>query len=69
MLSAACLCLNQTSLIMLPPWCVSGELVNANSGLGFNGYDKSGAAKWDLIDNADILTIEVRLKQHVYNTN
>jgi lysophospholipid acyltransferase 1/2 len=38
---------------------VLGELVNLAAGLGFNGYDESGNAKWDLINNADILTIEV----------
>ncbi|ELU07319.1 hypothetical protein CAPTEDRAFT_24585, partial [Capitella teleta] len=35
-----------------------GELVNLAAGLGFNGYDESGKAKWDLINNADIFTIE-----------
>lgn len=35
-----------------------GEAVNVSSGLGFNGYSEKGNAKWDLIDNADILKIE-----------
>lgn len=37
----------------------AGEAVNVSSGLGFNGYSEKGNAKWDLIDNADILKIEV----------
>jgi len=33
--------------------------VNACAGLGFNGYDDKGTARWDLIDNADIAKVEV----------
>ena len=36
-----------------------GESVNTNAGLGFNGYDDRGVARWDLIDNADIAKVEV----------
>jgi hypothetical protein len=32
-----------------------------NAGLGFNGYNESGDAQWNLIDNADIVAIEVSL--------
>lgn len=38
---------------------LSGESVNASAGLGFNGYDDRGVARWDLIDNADIVKVEV----------
>lgn len=41
-------------------WFVAGEAVNSSSGLGFNGYDQLGRAKWDLIDNADIFHVEVK---------
>ena len=37
----------------------TGEAVNVSSGLGYNGVDEKGKARWDLIDNADILQIEV----------
>jgi len=33
--------------------------VNVAAGLGFNGYDEKGVARWDLIDNADIYKVEV----------
>ena len=36
-----------------------GESVNVISGLGFNGYDEKGVSRWDLIDNADIVKVEV----------
>ena len=39
----------------------TGEAINVSSGLGFNGYTENGVARWDLIDNADILKIEVSL--------
>lgn len=29
-------------------------------GLGFNGYDENGKAKWNRVTNANILKIEVR---------
>ena len=38
---------------------LSAEAVNINSGLGFNGFDDAGRAKWNLINNADILKVEV----------
>ena len=38
--------------------CV-GEAVNVSSGLGYNGVDEKGRARWNLVDNADILQIEV----------
>lgn len=40
---------------------IVGEAVNASCGLGFNGYDEEGKARWDLVDNAGILKIEVHL--------
>jgi len=30
-----------------------------SSGLGYNGIDENGKARWNLVDNADILQIEV----------
>jgi len=38
---------------------LAGEAVNASSGLGYNGTDEKGKARWNLVDNADILQIEV----------
>lgn len=35
-----------------------GDAVNNASGLGFNGYDKDGEAKWDLVTNIDVIAIE-----------
>ncbi len=29
-------------------------------GLGFNGYDENGKAKWDRVNNVNILKLEVR---------
>ena len=37
----------------------SAEAVNNMGGLGFNGYDENGKAKWDGVTNANILKIEV----------
>ena len=37
----------------------SGEAINNASGLGFNGYDEKGKAKWDLVTNVNIRTLEV----------
>jgi len=38
---------------------LAGEAVNVSSGLGYNGVDEKGRARWNLVDNADILQIEV----------
>lgn len=48
-----------------------GEAINVSSGLGFNGYSEKGVARWDLIDNADILKIEfaTSIKQLLDNWN
>ena len=40
-------------------WCLA-DLVNNASGFGFNGYDKNGNAKWDLVSNINIMNIEVK---------
>lgn len=37
-----------------------GELTNLGAGLGFNGYDKDGNDKWDLLTNVKIWQLEVR---------
>lgn len=36
-----------------------GEAVNNAAGLGFNGYDDKGNAKWDLLNNVKIYELEV----------
>jgi lysophospholipid acyltransferase 1/2 len=36
-----------------------GDAVNNASGFGFNGYDKNGRAKWNLVTNIHIIAIEV----------
>ena len=38
---------------------VSAEASNISSGFGFNGYDKSGRALWDKLDNARVINVEV----------
>ncbi len=38
---------------------VLADAVNNASGFGFNGYDKNGNAKWDLVTNVRILDLEV----------
>ncbi|KAJ8321692.1 hypothetical protein KUTeg_000163 [Tegillarca granosa] len=35
-----------------------GETVNNAAGFGFNGYDKDGEPKWDLLNNVDIYLLE-----------
>ncbi len=39
----------------------SAEAVNNMCGLGFNGYDDNGKAKWDRVTNINILKVEVIL--------
>lgn len=38
-------------------WSI-GEAANNNAGFGISGYDEKGNAKWDLVNNADVLQIE-----------
>jgi len=38
---------------------VSAEAVNNMCGLGFNGYDENGKAKWNRVTNVNILKVEV----------
>ncbi len=40
--------------------CVAAEAGNCNAGLGYNGLDEKGQAKWDLIQNAKVRKVEVR---------
>ncbi|CAH1772913.1 unnamed protein product, partial [Owenia fusiformis] len=35
------------------------EAINTNAGLGFNGYDEAGDAKWNLATNANIAGVEL----------
>ena len=39
---------------------VLGDAVNNASGLGFNGYDDNGEAKWNLVTNINIFALEVK---------
>jgi hypothetical protein len=39
-------------------WLLADAICNA-SGLGFNGYDADGTARWDLISNVDVVKFEV----------
>lgn len=39
-------------------WLFADAICN-NSGLGFNGYNADGSARWDLISNIDIIKFEV----------
>lgn len=41
-------------------WLLADAICN-NSGLGFNGYDKDGNDKWDLISNINVVSFEVTL--------
>lgn len=41
---------------------VLADAVNNASGLGFNGYDEAGNAKWDLVTNINIFELEVIFK-------
>ncbi|CAD7077188.1 unnamed protein product [Hermetia illucens] len=38
-------------------WLLAEAICN-NSGLGFNGYDKDGSAKWDLLANINVFAFE-----------
>ena len=42
------------SIFLLP-----GEAINNAAGLGFNGYESDGSAKWDLVTNVNIRKLEV----------
>lgn len=39
-------------------WLLADAICN-NSGLGFNGYEKDGNPKWDLISNINVISFEV----------
>lgn len=39
-------------------WLFADAIVN-NAGLGFNGYDTDGSAKWDRCTNINVIHIEV----------
>jgi hypothetical protein len=45
---------------------VLADVVNNASGMGFNGYDEFGKAKWDLVTNVRIWEEEVGLFFVVY---
>lgn len=37
-----------------------------NSGLGFDGYQKDGSPKWDLISNVNVIGFEVSPLQIIF---
>lgn len=39
-------------------WILAEAVCNA-SGLGFNGFDEKGNAKWDLASNVNVIRVEV----------
>lgn len=39
-------------------WLFADAICN-NSGIGFDGYDDKGKAKWDLISNINVINFEV----------
>lgn len=39
----------------------TADAINNAAGFGFNGYNKDGSPRWDLISNLRILDIEVKL--------
>lgn len=39
--------------------CPAADAINNAAGFGFNGYNKDGSPRWDLISNLRILDIEV----------
>lgn len=43
-------------------WLLADAICN-NSGLGFNGYEKDGNPKWDLISNINVISFEVSKRQ------
>ena len=38
----------------------TADAINNAAGFGFNGYNKDGTPRWDLISNLRIMDIEVR---------
>lgn len=56
-------CMYYKSTFVFMYFSVSGELVNNSCGLGFNGYDENGKAKWDLLNNVLIYQLEVNVLQ------
>lgn len=45
-------------------WLTADAICNS-SGLGFNGYDENGLAKWDLISNINVIEFEVNNVTHM----
>jgi hypothetical protein len=41
-------------------WLFADAIVN-NAGLGFNGYESDGTAKWDMLTNIYVIPFEVSL--------
>ena len=52
------MCTTLTRFMYYHAWILADAICNA-SGLGFNGYDEKGNAKWDIAQNVDILGFEV----------
>lgn len=51
-------CCSHKNLSHLSP---AADAINNAAGFGFNGYNKDGSPRWDLISNLRILDIEVKL--------
>lgn len=47
-------------------WLLADAISN-NSGLGFNGYEKDGNPKWDLISNINVISFEVSFSSQNQN--
>lgn len=48
-------------------WLFADAICN-NSGLGFNGFEKDGNPKWDLISNINVISFEVSVLLLVSST-
>lgn len=46
-------------------WLMADAICN-NSGLGFDGYQKDGSPKWDLISNVNVIGFEVSRLQIIF---
>ena len=40
-------------------WFLTADAINNAAGFGFNGYNRDGSPRWDLISNLRITHIEV----------
>lgn len=59
-------CCSPKNLLHLLP---AADAINNAAGFGFNGYNKDGSPRWDLISNLRILDIEVKRLFFFFNLN